>query len=537
VIRFILIALLIATPAFAAKQTLNNGETFGTARSKINSNFTEVYAGILIGDCTAAPCYDGTENSGTLIKLMGVDGVHWSSIQAGNVLANINWRLPLTLPGAGTTRLINSDEYGNMGLVDPATFATPTGSAANMTVDASGFDGNLETTDNTIQEIAQALDDLVAGSGSVSDTAYGATWDGDTTTAPSKNAVYDKIETLAGGHDAVTLDTETAAIFSLTSQLLTLDSQTANYVFAAPNGSAGDPTFRALVVADIPTLTRAKISDLGTSAQYDVGTAIGNIVRLADSGGNPALPFTINLFDLNDGNAGAIDVPGVAGQVMTFGTNGALTWASKQDADSDLTTWAGVTPSSNGQSLVSAANYAAMRGLLDLESGTDFNVAASDSAAGIIELATTAETSTGTSTTLAVTPDGLSGSVYGQKEIGWFVTASGTATTVADGTQAAVVPASMNGMNLVDVTCSVHALNSAASGATTVVLRRVRGATAADMTSTGVTINYDEYTASDETVDTSNDDVATGDKIYVDVNAITSAAHQGLSCTAVFQTP
>ena len=33
----------------------------------------------------------------------------------------------------------------------------------------------------------------------VSDVAYGVSWDGDTTAAPSKNAVYDKIEALAGG--------------------------------------------------------------------------------------------------------------------------------------------------------------------------------------------------------------------------------------------------------------------------------------------------------------------------------------------------
>jgi len=47
--------------------------------------------------------------------------------------------------------------------------------------------------------------------------------------------------------------------------------------------------------------------------------------------------------------------------------------ALKQDLDTDLTTWAGVTPSANGQSLVSAADYAAMKALLDLEAGTDFN--------------------------------------------------------------------------------------------------------------------------------------------------------------------
>ena len=44
-----------------------------------------------------------------------------------------------------------------------------------------------------------------------------------------------------------------------------------------------------------------------------------------------------------------------------------------QAYDADLTTWAGVTSSANGRSLLAAADYAAMRGLLDLEAGTDFN--------------------------------------------------------------------------------------------------------------------------------------------------------------------
>jgi hypothetical protein len=43
-----------------------------------------------------------------------------------------------------------------------------------------------------------------------------------------------------------------------------------------------------------------------------------------------------------------------------------------QPLDSDLTIWAGLTPSANAQSLVTATNYAAMRALLDLEAGTDF---------------------------------------------------------------------------------------------------------------------------------------------------------------------
>lgn len=42
-------------------------------------------------------------------------------------------------------------------------------------------------------------------------------------------------------------------------------SRTANTVLAAPNGSAGGATFRKLVAADIPTLTKSKISDFPTS--------------------------------------------------------------------------------------------------------------------------------------------------------------------------------------------------------------------------------------------------------------------------------
>ena len=47
-----------------------------------------------------------------------------------------------------------------------------------------------------------------------------------------------------------------------------LATQAANYVWAGPNtGSAGAPTFRALVAGDIPTLTASKISDFATTAQ------------------------------------------------------------------------------------------------------------------------------------------------------------------------------------------------------------------------------------------------------------------------------
>ena len=58
-----------------------------------------------------------------------------------------------------------------------------------------------------------------------------------------------------------------------------------------------------------------------------------------------------------------------------------------------------------------------------------------------------------------------------------------------------------------------------------------------DMTSTGVTIAFGDYTASDETVNTANDDLALGDNLYIDVNTVTTAVQKGLSCTALFEVP
>ncbi|SEV94993.1 hypothetical protein SAMN05428988_0719 [Chitinophaga sp. YR573] len=55
----------------------------------------------------------------------------------------------------------------------------------------------------------------------------------------------------------------------------TLTSQTANTVFAAPNGAAGTPSFRALVAADLPSLPFTKITGIVPIAQG--GTALNAV--------------------------------------------------------------------------------------------------------------------------------------------------------------------------------------------------------------------------------------------------------------------
>ena len=54
-----------------------------------------------------------------------------------------------------------------------------------------------------------AYGDCVGAGGSISDAAYGAGWNGDTTNGASKNALYDKIETLGGGFDPTAVDAVT----------------------------------------------------------------------------------------------------------------------------------------------------------------------------------------------------------------------------------------------------------------------------------------------------------------------------------------
>jgi hypothetical protein len=75
--------------------------------------------------------------------------------------------------------------------------------------------------------------------------------------------------------------------------------------------------------------------------------------------------------------------------------------------------------------------------------------AASTTAAGIAELAINTEVNTGTSATLAVTPDALAGSVYGEKNIQMIVFDWATALTTGSKFYF-YVPATLNGFVVVD---------------------------------------------------------------------------------------
>ena len=109
------------------------------------------------------------------------------------------------------------------------------------------------------------------------------------------------------------------------------------------------------------------------------------------------------------------------------------------------------------------------------------------------------------------------------------VVASGSAVATGNSQASFVVPAEFNGKNLTDVMCGVY--DKGITATTDVMIRRRRAGVDADMLSVVVTIG-DEFFASDETINGANDDLATGDTILVDVDAIHSGtAPNGLTVT------
>lgn len=89
------------------------------------------------------------------------------------------------------------------------------------------------------------------------------------------------------------------------------------------------------------------------------------------------------------------------------------------------------------------------------------------------------------------------------------------------------VPSTMNGLNLVGVAAAVGTAGT--TGTTDIQIHNITQA--ADMLTTKLTVDSgetDSSTATAAVIDTANDDVATGDKIRIDVDATSTTKAKGL---------
>jgi len=160
--------------------------------------------------------------------------------------------------------------------------------------------------------------------------------------------------------------------------------------------------------------------------------------------------------------------------------------------------------------------------------------AASTSDVGIVELTIASEVTTGTSDTLAVTPDSLAGStIFGVKCVNVNAIAATTDVTIQDGhAYIGPLPAALNGMNL--ISAAANTITAGVTNATTIQIHNVTDA--ADMLSANISIAT-TATHGTGTVDTDHDDVATSDMLRIDVDAISTTAPKGLFVTLEFQLP
>ncbi len=114
---------------------------------------------------------------------------------------------------------------------------------------------------------------------------------------------------------------------------------------------------------------------------------------------------------------------------------------------------------------------------------------------------------------------------------------NGDAITTGNGKAYLRIHPAVNGMILTSVGASVSTVSS--SGPITLQIRRVRGGSPADMLSTPITIDVsetDSSTAAAAVIDAANDDVATADQVFVDIDAAGTGA-KGLFVTLTFKHP
>lgn len=163
--------------------------------------------------------------------------------------------------------------------------------------------------------------------------------------------------------------------------------------------------------------------------------------------------------------------------------------------------------------------------------------AATDATSGVVELATAAEINTGTDTGRAICPDALAGSIFGKKTIQIMVFDAATDVATGDGKAYFVIPDELTGMNLVRVAATV--ITAGTTNSTTIAIYNVTDAQ--EMLSTLMAIETTETStrtsATPGVIDTTKDDVVTGDVLRIDVDTVSTTAPKGLIVEMVFQLP
>lgn len=260
--------LVISVPAANVRNVLgiDNGETAPSWKTTL--------------DATTPAAVDATGSPGTSLIYSHRDHVH----PQDTALTAIDF-----LVGTATGELSNeivagTTPGGELGgtWASPTVDATHSGSAHHTQSHDHSAAGDGTTLTPAILNIPNAAaptptaegqaywdnDDnkLVVGDGAAQKHIVPtASFSGDATVSTAGAVTVAATHSGSAHHSAVTLASDADTILSLSTQEIGLDTQSANTVFAGPtSGGAADPTFRAIVAADI-TSHGARIYDSGAS--------------------------------------------------------------------------------------------------------------------------------------------------------------------------------------------------------------------------------------------------------------------------------